>query len=90
MEWSWCAWKGLWGIDCPGCGLTRSLWALLSGDIEASIALHPMGVVVFLWVANLWWLRRFKFSNEGRQWVSYGVLFGFTAPWLFKFLVHSP
>lgn len=36
-----CPSKKLMLIDCPGCGLQRSAWALLSGDVSASWELYP-------------------------------------------------
>ncbi len=43
---SLCMSKSLWGIECPGCGLTRSLLCFFHGDFEASLALHRIGWVV--------------------------------------------
>jgi hypothetical protein len=43
-----CAVKSFVGIDCPGCGLTRSIAFLTHGEIRKSIDLHPMGIVVAL------------------------------------------
>lgn len=42
-----CPIRFLSGIPCPGCGLTRSLAALLSGDFRTSFAFHP-GLIFFL------------------------------------------
>lgn len=36
------------GFLCPGCGLTRSLIALLQGNIIASISYHPLGPLIHL------------------------------------------
>lgn len=36
-----CPAKKLTGFDCPGCGLQRSFWALVEGNIGESIALYP-------------------------------------------------
>ncbi len=33
-------------VPCPGCGLTRAAWALLTGDIGAATALNPLAVLV--------------------------------------------
>lgn len=32
----------LFGIPCPGCGLTRATLALLSGDVRSAIGFHPL------------------------------------------------
>ncbi|PHS03253.1 MAG: hypothetical protein COA78_18770 [Blastopirellula sp.] len=42
-----CGMKLYWGIDCPGCGLTRSFIYLASGDISASVAFNPAGIILF-------------------------------------------
>lgn len=36
-----CPSKKFFFIDCPGCGLQRSVWALLHGDITTSWNLYP-------------------------------------------------
>lgn len=48
------------GIPCPLCGATRSVVALLRGDVGSSLAFSPVGVVVVaLVVASLVaWRRR--------------------------------
>ena len=35
------------GIPCPMCGMTRSLTALLQGDLGRSMSFHSLGIVVF-------------------------------------------
>lgn len=32
------------GIQCPACGLTRSVASIARGDLEASLAYHPVGI----------------------------------------------
>ena len=36
-----CAFREHAGLDCPGCGLQRSILALLEGDLAESIVLFP-------------------------------------------------
>ena len=36
-----CAYKSLFGIDCPACGIQRSLISLLNGDLQESFFLYP-------------------------------------------------
>ena len=38
-----CLFDKLFGIPCPGCGLTRSLFALFVGDIHYAWTLNPAG-----------------------------------------------
>jgi hypothetical protein len=33
-------------MPCPGCGLTRATWAMLSGDFAGAVAVHPLAPVV--------------------------------------------
>lgn len=43
---SMCMSKSLFGVDCPGCGLTRSLLCFFQGDFSSSLALHRIGWVM--------------------------------------------
>jgi hypothetical protein len=45
-----CAVRRFLGVDCPGCGLTRSFAVLVRGHIRESVDLHPLGVVIALWL----------------------------------------
>jgi len=38
-----CLFRGLTGMPCPGCGVTTSLLALASGDVQASWSANPAG-----------------------------------------------
>lgn len=61
-----CPSLALFGIDCPGCGLTRSTHALLTGDLSGAldhnvliVAVVPLAVVLWLlWVRRAWTGRR--------------------------------
>jgi hypothetical protein len=46
-----CPAKNLFGVPCPGCGLTRATAALLGGDWSAAFALHPLFPVIVPLVA---------------------------------------
>lgn len=41
-----CWLRELIGIGCPFCGMTRSMIALVHGDIVASLAFHPGGILI--------------------------------------------
>lgn len=48
-----CPFKKMTGLDCPGCGLQRSIVALLKGDIIASLKFYPptlaiIGLLIFM------------------------------------------
>lgn len=49
-----CPFRRLTGKACPLCGLTRSLSALLSGDLRRSVAAHPLGWAVIPAALDLW------------------------------------
>ena len=41
-----CPWRRLTGTNCPGCGMTRALMALLRGDLDHALGMHPLSPVV--------------------------------------------
>jgi len=43
-----CAFRGLIGLPCPTCGMTRSLVSLAQGDLGSAISLNPLVVIVLL------------------------------------------
>ena len=42
-----CPFRQLFNLQCPGCGATRALAALLRGDFAAAIHLNPLAAVLF-------------------------------------------
>jgi hypothetical protein len=40
-----CPFYHLWGWACPTCGTTRSIWAILHGDLALAWGLNPIGFV---------------------------------------------
>jgi len=38
----------IFGVSCPGCGLTRSFVAIGQGDVHSAFLLNPMGPAVYL------------------------------------------
>ncbi|WP_339733853.1 DUF2752 domain-containing protein [uncultured Gimesia sp.] len=43
-----CGSRALFGVSCPGCGLTRSFIALAEGDLATSIQLNQIGWIMAL------------------------------------------
>jgi len=58
-----CPVKRLFGVPCPGCGLTRATGSLLSLDFRAMWELHPLAPVAAPLVA--WVLLRATLVNLG-------------------------
>lgn len=46
-----CLSRAWWGVECPGCGLTRSFAALSAGDFSESLRLHRVGWLLYVAVA---------------------------------------
>lgn len=42
-----CWFRGVVGLDCPFCGMTRSFVALAHGELAAALRFHPAGPLVF-------------------------------------------
>jgi len=57
-----CPTRAIFGVDCPGCGMTRGLYALLHGDVGRMLD-HNVLLAVFLPFAAVMWLRWI-----GRSW----------------------
>ena len=43
-----CLVQSLFGIPCPGCGITRSVLAFLGGDVGGALTLNPVGPVLLV------------------------------------------
>lgn len=41
-----CPLRRVTGVPCPFCGATRSVGAAIQGDLGASLALNPVGILV--------------------------------------------
>ena len=41
-----CPFKSLTGVDCPGCGIQRSILALFQGDFLQSLKLYPATIPI--------------------------------------------
>ncbi len=57
-----CFFKAIFHIDCPGCGLQRSMFLLLKGDLAGGINMYWATVpIVFMFIV-LWLHLRFNFK----------------------------
>ncbi|CAN5403143.1 hypothetical protein BH09BAC5_BH09BAC5_29780 [soil metagenome] len=57
-----CPFKAVTGIDCPGCGLQRSFFELLRGNLSESIHLYPALIPVILTLVFLALHLKFRFK----------------------------
>lgn len=68
-----CSLKRISGLDCPGCGLTRSLISLAHGDFAQAWHFNPAGMAVAVVVViqlpyRLWQLARWKRGLPEFRW----------------------
>lgn len=50
-----CVYRRIFGIICPGCGMTRAVTALLRFDIKTAFMYHPMVFslpIIFLYIVK--------------------------------------
>lgn len=63
-----CPYKSLFGVDCPGCGLQRSVLFLFKGDFITSLKLYPATIPLILIV--LFTIAHLKFDFKfGAQFI---------------------
>lgn len=84
-----CPVHAMTGGWCPGCGSTRAVHELLHGDVAASVACHPLVVVLVAFVgylaASAYARAHLPASSPMRRWARHptelpaGVLYGIAA-----------
>jgi hypothetical protein len=80
------------GIECPGCGLTRSFVALANGDFKQSLQFNRVGWLVALAVLAqipyrlfaIWELRRGVVYRPWLMWIGYVLVTMLALNWLLK------
>lgn len=58
-----CPSRSMFGLPCPGCGLTRATMAMLEGDFVQMCAMHPLAPIVAPLVA--WWMSSAILTSAG-------------------------
>lgn len=61
-----CPFKSLTGMDCPGCGLQRSVLALVQGNFSESFHFYPALIPVIITFIFLFLHLKFRF-NKGAK-----------------------
>jgi hypothetical protein len=93
-----CMSRQLFGLHCPGCGLTRSLIHLAHGDWRASMAMHRLGwmmaaAVLLQFPYRISCLRHGSALPLGKripQWFGYALVFAMIVNWLLEMICNPP
>ena len=85
----WCAIKICTGVDCPGCGMVRSISALVHGRFLESFRFHPLGFVVAGFLVYLWLAKLFKWpiGGKGLRYGSYVFVLLLIAEWVVRLAI---
>lgn len=62
-----CPFNWLTGLDCPACGSTRMVHALLHGDLVAAWHFNPVMLVAGLPLLAWLWLRWLRAARRGKS-----------------------
>lgn len=87
-----CASRLMFGVECPGCGLTRSFVALAAGDVAESYRYNRVGWIVALAVVAqvpyrliaLGRLKRGLAAGQGMAWMGLGLVAALVVNWLLR------
>jgi hypothetical protein len=85
-----CLWKSIFHIDCPGCGLQRSVLLLLKGDLAASLAMYWATIPILLMFGFLALHMRFRFAagNKWLVWMYCGNAILIICHYIYKLSLH--
>lgn len=91
-----CMFRHLTGVDCPGCGLTRSFVHVARGDICEAFRFNAMGPILYLicllqipyriseycglWRSSLWWPK----IRTRLDLVTWFLVAGLVAAWVLR------
>ena len=93
MNDSWmlpCMSKQLMGMDCPGCGIQRSISFLLQGHIEDSFLMYPglfPGIFLFLFLFFDWFVD-VKYGEQIKLWTTIITIGTILTSFIVKMLIH--
>lgn len=89
-----CVYQNIFGIPCPGCGMTRSYKAFLHADFEQAFYYHPLFLlvpIVIILVGYQFYLIKKKRRHSG--WIE-GILFVivilFIAVYVYRMILYFP
>lgn len=79
-----CPFRILFGLPCPGCGLTRAVLLLLRGDPAGSFAMHPMALPACVLIISFPFFRYF-FPKGLHLWKICGIIWVVSALFLYGY-----
>lgn len=94
-----CAFRALLGLDCPGCGITRSLIYAFHGRFYDSYMMHIWGIpLAVILVAQIpYRLSRlffampdWKLSPVMNRWINFSIALSVLLPWIVKLSFLTP
>jgi len=62
-----CLFKSVFGFDCPGCGLQRSILLLLKGELSASLEMYWATIPILLMFLYCGLYLKFRFRQGPRN-----------------------
>lgn len=94
-----CNARRFFGVECPGCGLTRSFISMGHGNVQAAWSFNPSGPLWFVAMlaqlpyraAQLWYLRRGKklaLSANWSKWIWLVLVATLVGQWVVRGLIH--
>ena len=93
-----CPFRSMTGLDCPGCGITRALHSVVTGDVVGALDHNLLFVALLPLIA--WWLVRSVRTSLGRPprplsfrwrpWMTVGVAVAVAAWWVLRNLPIEP
>lgn len=55
----------LFGLPCPGCGMTRAVFFFITGQFQRGMQMNPLGLLWILWAAYLV-VMRYGFGKKAK------------------------
>ena len=86
-----CPVKIIWGIDCPGCGLTRACLSALRFDFGAAFEYHPLFLLFGAWMVYFIFYepinRKIKIGSKLTVFFATVTAVAFIAVWFIRMFV---
>ena len=82
---SFCVFLNVTGLPCPGCGITKSIYFLFTGNIEKSIHYHAGGILLPVLLVSVPF---FKHKLTSDKYIYCGIAFLFFAYYLYRLFFY--